>query len=104
YCPQHQGNIAFINPAGWNEPRHRVVHASLIEGVTPANPTPPPPGTGAQGLIPPQPVAPPPSRKVAPPVVGPPPGNGGGIGGNGGGTGNVGPTQPMEPGIITLAP
>jgi hypothetical protein len=103
YCPNDQGKMAFTNPAGWNEPRHRVVLTSPIEGATPANPIPPPPGPEAQMLIPRQAVAPTPPKK-APPVVGPPPGGGGGGGGNGGGTGGVAPTPPMEPGIITLAP
>jgi hypothetical protein len=107
YCPNDQGKMAFkmtfTNPAGWNEPRHRVVLTSLTEGATPANPIPPPPVPDAQMLTPPHAVAPTPAKK-APPVVGPPPGGGGGGGGNGGGTRGVAPTPPMEPGIITLAP
>jgi hypothetical protein len=103
YCPNDQGKVAFTNPAGWNEPRHRVMLASLIEGAMPANPTPPQ-GPEAQKLKRPQAVAPPPPKKVAPPVVGPPPGSGGGGGGNGGGTGGVAPTPPMGPGIIALGP
>jgi Protein of unknown function (DUF732) len=104
YCPNDQGKVAFTNPAGWNESRRRVMLASLIEGASPANPTPPPRGPQAQKLRRPQAVAPPPPKKVAPPVVGPPPGSGGGGGGNGGGTGGVAPTPPMGPGIITLGP
>jgi hypothetical protein len=104
YCPNDQGKMAFTNPAGWNEPRHQVVLASLIEGATPANPTMPLPQVpDAQRLIPPHAPAPTPLKK-APPVVGPPPGAGGGGGGNGGGTGGAATTPPMEPGIITLAP
>jgi hypothetical protein len=103
YCPNDQGKMAFTNPPGWNEPRHRVVLVSLVEGATPANPIPPPPGPEAQRLIPRQAPAHTLPKK-APPVVGPPPGAGGGGGGNGGGTGGVAPPPPVEPGIITLAP
>jgi hypothetical protein len=106
YCPSNQGKIAFTNPAGWNEPMHRVVLASLIEGANPPGPPqiPAPPPPTAEKLIPTQMVAPPPPAKVKPPIVGPPPGGGGGGGGNGGGTGGVAPPPPMQPGIITLAP
>jgi hypothetical protein len=104
YCPNHQGRAAVTMPAGWSEPRHRVVLASLIKETNPADPLPPAPGADAQNLTPPQAVAPPPPRKQAPPVVGPPPGGGGGGGGSGGGTGGVAPIPPLEPGIIALAP
>jgi Protein of unknown function (DUF732) len=104
YCPNNHGRAAVNVPAGWNEPRHRVVLASLIKETNPADPLPPAPGADAQNLTPPQAVAPPPPKKQAPPVVGPPPGGGGGGGGSGGGTGGIAPIPPMEPGIIALAP
>lgn len=104
YCPNNQGRAAVTSPAGWNQPRHRVVLASLIKETNPADPLPPSPGPQAQNLTPPQAVAPSPPTKVAPPVVGPPPGGGGGGGGTGGGTGGASPLPPLEPGIIALAP
>jgi hypothetical protein len=104
YCPNNQGRAAVNIPAGWNQPRHRVVLASLIKETNPADPLPPAPGPQAQNLTPPQAAAPSPPTKVAPPVVGPPPGGGGGGGGTGGGTGGAAPLPPMEPGIIALAP
>jgi hypothetical protein len=109
YCPNHQ--VGFTNR---NKSRHRVQLTSFIEGVT--NPVPPLPAVpDAQTLNPPPAAAPAAPKKApapqkapvpqkAPPVVGPPPGSGGGEGGDGGGTGGEAPTPPLEPGRITLAP
>lgn len=99
YCPNHQ--VGFTN-RDWAP--HPAKLASFIEGADPANPVPPLPQVpNANRLKPPQQAALAPPKK-APPIVGPPPGRGGGGGGAGGGTGGAGPTPPVEPGIITLAP
>ena len=99
YCPNHQ--VGFTHRNGSS---HQVKLTAFIEGET--NPIPPMPAIAdAQTLNPPTaatPAAPKQAVQKAP-VVGPPPGSGGGEGPSGGGTGGA-PTPPLEPGMITLAP
>ena len=101
YCPNHQ--VGFTKR---HESTHGVQLASFVEGVT--NPVPPLPALpDAKTLNPPPAAAPAAPKKApekAPPVVGPPQGSSTGGGGNGAGAGGEGPTPPLEPGRITLAP